>query len=182
MRRFALLLLISILSCSSSSAQIIGLWQSEIGSSDYCISNHAAFDVYVFLEPDSNGAMAVEYKLILPDSNLFVAQAIQYNEFVRTDIIIGDPFSSIAMAFSSCQLSTVWVQKISFTNVTEPPVLGGEIRLSYPDWSWKTINVAICEDPRPLVEYFFTQPLYYTECDDVGNDECTWSAIKSLYR
>ncbi len=160
-----------------ASANVLSLWADDAMTS--CEVTTAAgyqpFNVFVFLEPGVEGAFAVEYKLeILPGH----FSTVQTPNPVVSGATIGVWFGSpgISAPFTSCQADLFWVVNLT---MMAPDVAPGHYMLTANESSG-AMQVAICADPRPLIEATAYNHFGFNDGCVVGTEESSWGAIKNL--
>lgn len=172
-----------ILLTAPAHSQELRLWADEDRTRcEVIISEpYTAFDVFVFLEPGVYGAFAVEYKLSVPPGHFSPAQTP--NPVVSAATIgawCGSP--GISAPFTSCQTERFWVCKMAMMS----PDIEPGIYFLHPKEDTQFIGVAICPDPRPMVDAWVYGCFGYNDsciyCGFNSNEETSWGAVKSIYR
>ena len=130
---------------SEAAAQTFSLWADEERTIN-CVEGELfnQYDVYVFLDPGPEGAMAAEYLLNPPLCDDLLVN-FTLNDFIA--LHLGDPLggSGISLAFKYCQRDPVWLQKLTFYRVCMDP---GYFSL-YPHSDTEMIAIATCEEVYP---------------------------------
>jgi hypothetical protein len=160
-----------------ASANVLSLWADEAMTSCQVETQapYTPFNLFVFLEPGVEGAFAVEYKLEILPGHFSNAQVI--NPVVAGATIgvwIGSP--GISVPFLSCQADLLWIINLT---VMAPDTEPGHYMLMANESSG-FMQVAICPDPRPLVEATAYNYFGFNDGCVVGTEESSWGAIKSL--
>jgi hypothetical protein len=177
MKKAIIIVLAMFVISAPAAAQQLSLWADE-GQSQCMVSTvapYTPFNVYVFLEPGVEGAFAVEYKLEILPGHFSTAQAISPAVSAAT---IGAWFGSpgISAPFVSCQVAPLWVVNLT---MMAPDTAPGHYRIVENE-SAGAMQIAICADPRPLLEATAVNQFGFNADCVVGTEESSWGAIKSL--
>ncbi len=128
--------------------QMLSLWADDAmcGCDFFSTSPYQPFNVYVFLDPDTEGAFSVEYKLKTLPGHFSTARVLSP---VVSGATIGTWLGSpgISAPFTSCQTETFWVVNLT---MMAPDLNPGYYMLAPNDDS-DFMGVTICPDPRPMV-------------------------------
>lgn len=157
-------------------SQILSLWGDEAMTTCQVSTTapYTPFNVYVFLEPGAEGAFAGEYKLVAPAGHFSTGQVVNP---VISGATIGVWYGApgISAPFTSCQADLFWVVNMTMMSPNTTP---GHYILE-PHDSTQFLGVAICPDPRPLVDAHVYNYFYFN--DSWGaTEESSWGAIKAL--
>ena len=158
-------------------AQMFSLWGDEEMTMQgvYAPKPFWPFNVYVFLEPDEDGAFAAEYKLTVPAGHFSIAETP--NPVVSAATIgvwYGPP--GISAPFIRCQTELFWIVNL---RMMSPDTVPGFYRLGLNDNS-QFLGVAICEYPRPLLDgYIYNDFLFNPPHATEGS---SWGTIKGMYK
>jgi len=152
LKKLIIPIFISLILClipASSHPQVFSLWADEsMTTCGIYADQYETYTVYVFLDPGTDGAFAAEYQLMLPDSHVSIQD--DPNSFI-SGATIGNPTGppGIAAPFISCQSSTVWLYRHTVfvwgDRSREWVTLG-------PNDDSQFCGIAICPDPRPIVD------------------------------
>jgi hypothetical protein len=160
-----------------ASANVLSLWADEAMTSCEVttMAPYTPFNVFVFLEPGVEGAFAVEYMLVVLPGHFSTAQAISPVVSAATiGVWIGSP--GISAPFVSCQADLLWVVNLT---MMAPDIAPGHYMIVANE-SAGAMQVAICADPRPLLEATAYNYLGFNDGCVVGTEESSWGAIKNL--
>ncbi len=160
-----------------ASAHVLSLWADE-GMTSCQVEMpgiYTPFNVFVFLEPGTDGAFAVEYKLQILPGHFSNGQVINPNVAAATiGVWIGSP--GISAPFTSCQSELLWVVNLTMMAPNTDP--GHYMFALNEDSSF--MGVAICAGARPLQPATAYNHFGYNDGCVVGTEESSWGAIKNL--
>ncbi len=158
--------------------QQFSLW-SDTGQSSsefWAASPYQQFTIYVFLDPGSDGAKAVEYKLKVPYGH-YLSESRQAP--IVSDAVIGTPFGppGVSAGLTSCLTGTAWIFAVTCMASNVDP---GIYTLEPHDYSG-FIGVATCIEPdRPLAEAKVYNNFRYNTTEG-GQEDASWGRIKRRY-
>lgn len=161
-------------------AQMFSLWGDEIMSicEVHTTSPYQPFDIYVFLEPSTDGAFAAEYKMIAPPGHF--ATVITPNPVVSQATIgvwFGVP--GISVPFVTCQTELFWIVRLTMMS---PDMVPDFYLLGLNDDS-QFMGVATCEEPmRPMVDGYLYNYFCFNQSCLPATEESSWGAIKDMYK
>ncbi len=181
----AIMLSIAVLclgsTCAWTQNHVFSLWTSEtMAACDvYFDTPLQPFDVYVFIDPDTGGVFAVEYKLeILPGHS---STSLTLAPFVSAAAIgswTGSP--GITAPFTECQTELTWIAHMTM----EAPDLEPGFYTFQPHDDTGSLFVLICTGNRPEQPVTVYNVFGYNEsCMWYhATEETSWGAIKEMYR
>jgi hypothetical protein len=161
-----------------SQGQQFSLWADEGKSTSefWTSSAYQPFTIYVFLEPGSDGARGVEYKMTVPSGHFLVESSTA--PFV-SEAMLGTPFGppGVSAVFGTCQRSITWVFSLTcMASNTEPGIYSLE-----PHDETYFFGVVTCIEPgRPKAEGRLLNRFCYNRSDG-QLEEASWGVIKRQY-
>ena len=161
-------------------AQMFSLWGDEIMSicEVHTSTPYQPFEIYIFLEPGSDGAFAAEYKMAVPVDHF--ATVITPNPVVSQATIgvwYGSP--GISAPFVTCQTELFWIVHLTMMS---PNIVPGYYILELNDDS-QFMGVATCEEPmRPMVDGHLYNYFCFNQSCLPATEETSWGAIKDMYK
>lgn len=171
-----------ILSTSAVAQQhVLSLWTDENMSA--CDVSHDSplvpFEVYVFVDPDTGGVFAMEYKLeILPGHYSTELVLAPFVSPASIGTWMGSP--GISTPFTECQTELTWIMH---STMMAPDIEPGFYTFEPHDDTGSLI-VFICTGTRPEQPVTTYNVFGYNESCMwyYGVDETSWGAIKQQYR
>jgi len=156
----------------------VGVYFDENRSS-YCATGPGEVTLYVFVLPSDNGATAAELKMEVT-GNIFAGSWTTNTSIIN--LTMGDIATGMSFAYINCMTDWNYVGTMSvfLLDATTPggAVLGPHNQTGF-------MGTANCDDEagRPKEDavvltnaYFNTDP-----CPEVGTEDASWGAIKSLF-
>lgn len=177
------LILIIVLSTGALAHQgSIGLYTDQTATDcDAAIAPFTPYSIFImYFRSDGgpNGIFALEFSIdIIGDWGFFGSPAWS----PAVSITNGDIATGIAVSYSDCEgagADYAWVGSIPFTSLG---ATSGTIKVG-PSTAYDLPIVAMCDDMRtlaPVLGGYFTAP--DGSCD-IGTEESSWGAIKSMYK
>jgi len=154
----------------------MGLYFDE-GRSSYCATGPGGFTIYVFVCPSDNGAFASEFRMEVT-GNIWPGSWENNGSIVG--LSMGDLATGLSLSYSSCQNDWHYVGTYSVM-LMDATTQGGATLLPHSGTGF--LGTANCLPDYPKEDaviltnaYFNTDP-----CPEVGTEDASWGAIKSLF-
>lgn len=182
MKRILLIIAAVVMLAAPVNAQLISLWADEAMSecSATVGTMGGTFSFYVFVEPDTRGIFGTEFKLTNPSAGIFVVGVPNDNEAADIAVAGGSWFGDgMAIGFGHCHEATFWITRFDMIAYDLTPGYFTIIPVSGPVQQ-ATINVAICDEAHTKLEGFAYNEFGYNADCNIGTEESSWGAIKSL--
>jgi len=147
--------------------------------SSYCAYGDGPITIYVFVLPSDNGAFASELRVELT-GNIWPGSWTTNSEVVG--LTMGDISSGMSFSYNNCETDWHYVgtQGVFLTDDVTP---GGATLL--PHSSTGFLGTANCDDEagRPKEDAIVLTNVYFNTdpCPEVGTQDASWGAIKSLF-
>lgn len=186
MKRILLTIALVAVLAAPASAQFISLWADE-NMTECSVTPGAGgtFDLYVFIEPDSRGIFGAEFSIDNPSGAIFFTPpGVPFdNPAANITVSMGNYFGGgISLGFGACHEAAIWITRINFTSYEMSAVFFtlGVATTGEPPVTQETINVAICDEAHTKLEGFAYNHFGINQGCEIGTEESSWGAIKSL--
>jgi len=167
--------------CAWTQNHVFSLWTSETMAAcdGYFDAPLQPFEVYVFIDPDTGGVFAVEYKLEILAGHY--STGLTLAPFVSGAAIgswTGSP--GITAPFTECQTELTWIAHMTM----EAPDLEPGFYTFQPHDDTGSLLVWICTGTRPEQPVTVYGAFGYNESCMwyYATEETSWGAIKDMYR
>ena len=148
----------------------------------YAMTQYVGFNAYICFNDLDMGLTTVSFRLNNPQAEypgLFASQSFTN----LLDIIVGDPFTGMSLASTTCRSEDVVV--VGYLNLF--PIAVGDACVNILDDPDFPRSVVDCTQPNGLVDYYWVTAnggLGGANCpgDVVPVEDSSWGSIKALYR
>jgi hypothetical protein len=186
MKRILLTIALIGVLAAPASAQLISLWaDADMTSCSVTPGMGGTFDLYICVEPDTRGVFGAEFSITNPSPAIFFTPPgeVTWNSAAQVTVSMGSFFGSgISLGFNQCINVPMWIASYNFTNYEMNPVFFtlGVATTGDPPVVQDHINVAICDEAHTKVEGFAYNHFGINQGCEIGTEETSWGAIKSM--
>jgi hypothetical protein len=159
-----------------ASAQVLSLWGDvDMTTCDYFGPGFVLFDVYLVLEPPTEGAFAAEYQLLFPSNMLAQFTYPSTSIAIVKDAVTGPP--GVSIGFDVCQYSPLVLYRFQMFPFSE---VAGYITI-IENTIVNAIQIANCIEPyRPKMPCSVYNYFGFNAACNIATEESSWGAIKSM--